>query len=92
MTHLPALLLCLSGFMALALAMARQQQAILGRALRANTTRGLRAAGWSALALALWFVVGRQGWALGLVSFSGHTSLAAGLVHGALIVTGRRSA
>ena len=40
--------------------------------------------------LALAVAVRAQGWALGLVSYSGHTSLSAALVFGLLIVQARR--
>ena len=90
MTHVLAVVLCVSAFTSLALAMARQQKAVLGHSLSPNATRGLRAAGWGALALALWVAIRGQGWALGLVSYSGHTSVAAGVVYGALILNGRR--
>jgi hypothetical protein len=85
MTHLATFLLSLLGFGALALATDRQQENLFGRAFDPRLARGLRVAGWAALALALGVVVKGQGWALGLVSFSGHTSLGAGLVYGALI-------
>lgn len=89
MNHLLTLLCCLLGLTALALAVERQQEAVFGRVLPARNIRALRLAGWGALALALWIIVARQGWALGLVSYSGHTSLAAGMVHLGLIIHGR---
>ncbi|MGQ9366417.1 DUF3325 domain-containing protein [Azospirillum sp. ST 5-10] len=92
MSHLPPFVLCLVGFAALASAMDRQQHDLFGRPLPASTTRALRAAGACALALALTLLAAWQGWGLGLVMFSGHTSLAAGIVHGALIGHGRRRA
>lgn len=61
-----------------------------GRRLALRTTRRLRLGGWSALALLA--TVEDQDWALGLVSYSGHTSLAAGLIFGALIANERRKA
>jgi hypothetical protein len=85
MTHLLAFLLCLPGFAALAMATERQQDIHLGRPLAAKTTRHLRLAGVTALVLALAVVVAGQGWAMGLVSYSGHTSLCAGLVFLALL-------
>lgn len=91
MTHLPVLLSCLLGFLALALATARQQDILFGRLLPRRVVRVLRLLGWGALVLALGIVVAAQGWALGLVSYSGHTSLAAGLVYVALIVRERRA-
>jgi hypothetical protein len=86
MTHLTALLSCLIGFAALALATERQQEDLFGHALGPCPTRWLRVTGWAALALALRVAVTGHGWGLGLVSFSGHTSLGAGLVYGSLVV------
>ena len=90
MSHLTVQLLSLIAFGALALATDRQQRNVLGRRLSPAATRGLRLTGWSALALALLVAVRSQGWSVGLVSYSGHTSLAAGLVFAALIVNERR--
>ena len=92
MTHLTVLLLSTLGFAALALAMERHQEDLLGRALPANTAHGLRGIGWAALLLALGVIVSAQGWGVGLASFSGHTSLGAGLVFGALVIGTRRKA
>lgn len=89
MTHLLLVFLCPLAMGALALATERHQEDIFGAPLAARTTARLRAAGWSTLALALWAVVAREGWGLGLVIYSGHTSLAAGLVYVALILRGR---
>lgn len=89
MTHLTAFLLSTLGFAALALAMERHQQDLFGHALATTVTRGLRVAGWAALALALVVTVQAQGWSVGLVSYSGHTSLGAGIVFGALVVAER---
>jgi hypothetical protein len=89
MNHLGTFLLGLLGFAALALATERQQEIHLGRALASNATRCLRIAGWTGLFLALSIAVGSQGWAMGLVSYSGHTSLCAGLVFSALLLRER---
>jgi hypothetical protein len=89
MTRLFALLLCVFAFASLALAMVRHQEAIFGQALPVAGSHGLRAAGWAALLVALWLIVADQGWALGLVDYSGSTSVAAGIVYGALIVRER---
>jgi hypothetical protein len=86
MTHLLALALCLTGFAALALATRRQQRDLIGRSLSWTITIVLRLAGAGALVFALGVLVGWQGWGLGLVMFSGHTSLAAGLVYAVLVV------
>lgn len=90
MNHLGTFLLSLLGFAALALATERQQEIHLGRALASKATRCLRIAGWTGLFLALSIAVGSQGWAMGLVSYSGHTSLCAGLIFAALLVRERR--
>lgn len=88
-THAMTFLLCLAGFAPLALAMDRHQQDVLGRELQPRATLGLRCAGWALLLAALWQAVGAQGWALGLVAYSGHTSAAAGLVFVALVAWNR---
>lgn len=85
MTHLFALVLCLAGFTALAFATRRQQRDIIGRPLQVTTTYVLQTAGACALLFALGMLVAREGWSLGLVMFSGHTSLTAAIVYCALI-------
>ena len=85
MTHLLALALCLIGFVALAFATRRQQRDLVGRSLSRVTTIALRIAGAGVLMLALGILVAWQGWGLGLVMFSGHASLAAGLVYAVLV-------
>jgi hypothetical protein len=80
MNHLPAFVLCLAGFTALAFAMRRQQRDIIGRPLRLTTTYALRVVGACALLLALGILIAGQGWSIGLVIFSGHTSMTAGIV------------
>lgn len=92
MMNLAAFLLCIVALGALALAMERHQQAIFAVSLPRSRTRLLRAAGWIGLAVALWVLVAHRGWGLGLVHYSGQTSVAAGLVYGALIVRERRRA
>ena len=89
MTHLLTFVACLLGFGALALATERQQHDLFRQSLAPRATSALRLVGWSALTLALYVIVQAQGWGLGLVSFSGHTSLAAGGVLGGLIVYSR---
>jgi high-affinity Fe2+/Pb2+ permease len=84
-SHLLAFLLCLAGFAALALAMRRQQRDIIGRSLRPATTYVLRASGTCALLFALGILVAWHGWSLGLVMFSGHTSITAGIVYCMLV-------
>lgn len=90
MMHLVSLLICLAAFASLAMATDRVQSDLFGRELPATTSRALRIAGWALLLLSLAFVVGEQGWGLGLVSYSGHTSVAAGAVFLALVVRQRR--
>jgi hypothetical protein len=84
-SHLLAFMLCLAGFAALALAMRRQQRDIIGRSLRPATTYALRASGACALLFALGILVAWHGWSLGLVMFSGHTSITAGIVYCMLV-------
>jgi len=91
MSHLAIFLPSLLGFSALALAMERHQESVFDRALPASLTRVLRNLGWAALLVALAVAVETQGWGLGLVSYSGHTSASAGLVFGLLIAWQRRS-
>lgn len=88
--HLLAFVLCVAAFACLALAMERHQEDLYQRTLPARTTRLLRAAGWALLLVALAVIVSVQGWGLGLVSFSGHTSFAAGLVCLGLVIHNRR--
>ena len=89
MIHLPAFVLSLAGFAALALAVRRQQREIIGSPLRPTTTYALRAAGGCALLLALGLLVASAGWGLGVVMFSGYTTLAAGVVYCGLLVSAR---
>ena len=90
MTPLASLLICVGAVAALAMATERAQQDVLGRALSPDATRMLRITGWALLFASLAIVVGAQGWGLGLVSYSGHTSVAAGLVFVGLIASQRR--
>jgi hypothetical protein len=86
MIHLVALTMCIVGFAALALASERPQDDVFGHPLPLRCTQALRLAGWSFLVAAGLFLVRYQGWGMGLVSYSGHTSLAAGVVFGILVV------
>ncbi len=88
--HLVAAALCVGGFAALAIATERQQHALLGRSLFRRASRALRLAGAILLLAALAWLVGDRGWGLGLVMYSGHTSLAAGGVYCALVIASRR--
>ena len=85
MTHLLAFALCLAGFAGLALTAARQQRHLFTRPMSTVGVALARAAAWIILAAAMALLVSWQGWGLGLVMFSGHTSLAAGVVHLGLI-------
>ncbi|SHH14950.1 DUF3325 domain-containing protein [Pollutimonas bauzanensis] len=91
-SHAAVLGLSIVAFALLALAMERHQEAVFGRRLGAAAGGWNRAAGWAALALALVLAVALRGWSLGLVAFSGHASLAAGIVYGMLVWQGRRKA
>ncbi|MGY8523655.1 DUF3325 domain-containing protein [Paracidovorax citrulli] len=90
MISLLCLAVCVLAFGALALAMERHQETLFGRPLPLPRTRLLRAAGWLGLILAGALLVSRHGWALGLVYFSGQTSVGAGIVHALLIARERR--
>jgi hypothetical protein len=85
MSHLAVFVLCLAGFTALAFSQRRQQRDIIGRPLRLATTNVLRVAGACALLSALGILVTGHGWSLGLVMFSGHTSMTAGIVYCMLV-------
>jgi hypothetical protein len=80
MSHLFAFVLSLAGFAALASATHRQQRDLFGRVQGPARTRMLRLVGSVALLGALGVLAAQHGWGLGLVMFSGHTSLAAGVV------------
>lgn len=92
MTHALTLVTSMAGFAALALATERQQDELLGRGLPGTVTRALRSAGWGLLLASLAIAVHGWGWGFGLVAYSGHTSLAAGVVYAAALVTARRRA
>ena len=89
LVHLLTFVICIAGFLALALATERQQEDLFGQAFSSKATRALRLLGWSALLVALYAIVQAQGWGMGLVGYSGHTSLAAGVVLGGLIAQSR---
>jgi hypothetical protein len=92
MIHLSAFALCLAGFTTLAFATRRQQRDIVGRSLPLITVYVLRAAGTCALLSALGILVASYGWGLGLVTFSGHTSMTAAVVLCVLIGYARTGA
>jgi high-affinity Fe2+/Pb2+ permease len=85
MIHLLSFALSLAGFTALAFAMRRLQRDVIGRSLRLATTYALRVAGACALLFALGILVAWHGWSLGLVMFSGHSSVTAGIVYCMLV-------
>ncbi len=85
MNHLLPILLCMAGFAVLACAVGRQQDRLFGAALPVWVTKGLRLLGACSLLSALVVVVAQQGWGFGLVMYSGHTSLAAGIVYCVLL-------
>ena len=91
MMHLLMLAGCTAGMCALAGAAERQQPLFFGRLLSKQSTRWLQATGWVLLLLCLVAAVRGWGWGLGLVTYSGHTSLAAGLVYLGLILRARRT-
>ena len=86
MTYLLTILFCVISFSFIAFSMDRHQTAVWRRALPAGQSRGFRIAGWCGLVLALRFITDHDGWAFGLVGYSGCTSLAAGLVFGGLVI------
>ncbi|MFC0241314.1 DUF3325 domain-containing protein [Rhodopseudomonas telluris] len=92
MIHALVLALCVTGFSALALATRRPQHEILRRSLPRRTVTTFRTAGSLALLIALAVLVAGRGSGLGLVMFSGHTTLAAAVVYVGLIAYGRTSA
>ena len=89
MSHLLLALLSVFAFASLALAMRRHQEDVSGRFLSCRSTRFLRISGWASLLVALVVAVHSQGWSFGLVSYSGHTSLGAGIVFIALMIWSR---
>jgi len=89
---IPVLLLCVFAFACLAMAMDRHQETVFGKALSGAASRGFRSGGWCGLVVALWLIVAARGWAMGLVCYSGMTSLAAGVVYCAVVSYERRLA
>lgn len=85
MTNMLAAVVCIVSFSCLALAMERHQSALFKRLMTRGQTHAFRFAGWCGLAFALWIPVTNEGWALGLVRYSGCTSVGAGIVYIALI-------
>lgn len=89
MSHLVVQGLCLVAFAALALATRRQQRDLFGTVLRRSTTLAYRIAGAALLLLAFVALASGHGSSVGLVMFSGHTTLAAALTYCGLIAYAR---
>ncbi|WP_343293339.1 DUF3325 domain-containing protein [Vandammella animalimorsus] len=89
MNHALIFLASLLGFACLAMAMPRHQLDALGHELPASASRALRGSGALLLLLALALAVRSMGWGLGLVNYSGHSGMAAGVVFMALLIDQR---
>lgn len=89
MMHLLALAGSILGLGFLAFAAERVREDLCGRQPDARALRWLRLSSAIVLAAVLALLVWWQGWSLGLVMFSGHTSLAAGAVLCCLILHAR---
>ncbi|NHC61530.1 DUF3325 domain-containing protein [Paenalcaligenes suwonensis] len=79
-SHIALLLMSWLGFLCLGLSMIRHQEDVFERALSTRVTRTLRGMGWLLLSVAAVMAVQQFGWGKGLAAYSGHTSVAAGLV------------
>ncbi|MBP1182811.1 DUF3325 domain-containing protein [Methylobacterium sp. PvR107] len=75
--HAVTLLLAFSAFAALALSLDRHHRAALRTPVPRRRVGGLRAAGWSGLALAFAAAVGSSGWAFGPVQWVGSLTASA---------------
>ncbi|MGE4431977.1 MAG: DUF3325 domain-containing protein [Sphingobium sp.] len=80
MIHILALLLCVAGFAALAIAMDRHQRDLLGRKLAPRTARLVKMAGGGLLAVALAVDMIGLGAAYGAIAWFGHLSFGAAVV------------
>ncbi|MGO3869195.1 MAG: DUF3325 domain-containing protein [Alcaligenes sp.] len=80
---------CLLGFLCLALAMYRHQMDLFDKELSKPRIVLLRCVGWLCLLIALLMCAQTMGWGFGLVAYSGHTSIAAGLVFISLVLFDR---
>ena len=76
----------LTGFLCLALCMYRHQMDVFDREFSRHTVVLLRCAGWASLLISLFVAAHYMGWGFGLVAYSGHTSIAAGLVFSGLLL------
>lgn len=79
-SHIVLLLMSWLGFLCLGLAMVRHQEDVFEREMPVSVTRILRSIGWLLLVVAAVMAVQQFGWGKGLAAYSGHTSVAAGLV------------
>lgn len=79
-SHIVLLLMSWLGFLCLGLSMIRHQEDVFERALPTRVTRTLRGMGWLLLSVAAVMAVQQFGCGKGLAAYSGHTSVAAGLV------------
>jgi hypothetical protein len=75
--HALTLLLAFSGFAALALSLDRHHRAAFRTPVPRRRVGGLRAAGWSGLALAFAAAVGSSGWTFGPVQWVGSLTASA---------------
>lgn len=89
MVHALLFVLSLAGFICLALAMERHQRDLCGHTFARHRSRQWRLAGWVLLMLALATAILAHGVGFGLVSLSGHTSVAASVVVLALMLRTR---
>ena len=80
MIHLLAILLCITGFVALATAMDRHQRDIIGRKLAPDAALRIRSAGGALLIAALAVNMIGLGAAYGTICWFGHLSLGAATV------------
>lgn len=89
LAHGQIFLPCLIGFFCLALAMYRHQMDLFDKEFSKARSVLLRCAGWLCLLIALLLSAHAMGWGFGLVAYSGHTSIAGGLVFLSLILFDR---
>lgn len=90
LSHLVGLLLSVAGFVLLALSMPRHQEDVLGHLLAARASLLMRCSGWGLLTAALILAIQARGTGMGLVSWAGQLSMAAGLVFVGLLIHHRR--
>ena len=88
--HLLLFSICLFGFLALALSMIRHQEDLFGQPKKRTFTLCMRAIGWLSLVLAAVLAIYGLDIAVGLVAYSGHTSMAAALIYLFLLLIDRK--